>query len=88
MTIQGQLSAAAVSVARQVDSLHPPHGSGATDSETMPDQWAEAASGPPSTGASAVHMLVTSTASLLESGLGDEIFLVRIDSRSNSRYAM
>jgi hypothetical protein len=86
--MQGQLSAAAVSVARQVESLHSPHSSGATEGDAMSDQWAEAASDPPSTGASAVHVLVTSTASLLESGLGDEMFLVSVDSRSNSHFAM
>jgi hypothetical protein len=85
MTLQGQLSAAAV-VAREIDPLPSSHAHGTTEdasgvAEAMPDQWAEATSGPPSTGASAVHRLVESGASLLGSS---ELFLVSVDSCSNS----
>ena len=83
MTLQGQLSAAAVA-ARQVAPLHSSHPHGTRDdgedAEALSDQWAEATSGPPSTGASTVHGLVESTASLL---MESALFYVSVDCRSN-----
>ena len=91
LLLQGQLSAAAA-VAHQVDPSNSPHARGPTGddsefAEAMPGRWADAASGLPSTGASAVHGLVASAASLLESGLGNELFLVSVDCPPNSHYA-
>ena len=93
LLLQGQLSVAAAAVAHQVGPLNSPqaHGPTGDDSEfaeATADRWAEAASGLPSTGASAVHGLVASAASLLESGLGDELFLVSVDCPPNSHYAV
>jgi hypothetical protein len=81
--LQGQLTNAAAAMAeakqkRPVSPAQPapPRAAGTDGVGSAAAECDEATSGPPSTGARAVHDLVESAASLLESSLGDELFLV------------
>jgi hypothetical protein len=78
--LQGQLTnvAAAMAEAKQKRPISPakpapPRAGGTDEVGSAAAECDEATSGPPSTGARAVHHLVES---LLESSLGDELFLV------------